>query len=224
MKLTHKSIAIVFSTILLMAISYQANASLVLAQIIDQNTPIKGMTYVDGVLFQEEKLADETYSDQFTGFVLLNPNARPIEYFNVRYNIYDPKTSTLVATLALSGGPEWILVHTAYYSTYPGAEILPWDSPTANLLADGDFHNVLNFSTDTGDQYNFQYKNIIAEVAEPETFFSFSIGLLAIAAIRRKTLPPKISQSSKIFNRKRNRTGASGGIRQIGANNGINSL
>lgn len=184
MDVLHRSIRTIFTAILFFALHSQAHASLILAQIVDENPPIRGLAYVDGVLVQDDVLADETYADRFTGFGFIDPFSRPIDYFNVNYNIYAPDNKTLVATLSLSGGPDFPLVHTFYYSTYPGAALQPWEKPTANLIADGNFHTVLEFTTDNGDEYIFQYKNIIAEVPEPAAIFIFMFGLLCMVVVR----------------------------------------
>ena len=61
----HRSIRTVFAAILILIFHSQAHASLILAQIIDENPPIKGLAYVDGVLIQNDVLADDTYADRF---------------------------------------------------------------------------------------------------------------------------------------------------------------
>lgn len=164
-----------------------AQAALILGQLIDENPPIRGLAYLDGVLIQDIVLAEETFADRFTGFVILDPFARPLDYFNVSYNIYAPDSGALVGLLSMSGGPDWPLVHTAYYSTFPGATLQPIDSPTGNLIADGNFHTVLEFALDNGDQYIFQYKNIPAQIPEPGTVFIFGAGLLGMMALRRRS-------------------------------------
>jgi hypothetical protein len=183
MKIIFQTFAAIITAILLITVTSPVHASVVLAQIIDQNSPIRGITYVDGNLFQDETLAEETYSDRFTGFVLFGLDARPLDYFNVKYNVFAPGNTTLVATLALSGGPDWVLVHTMYYSTYPGAELIPWDSPTATLIADGNFYDVLSFATTEGDTYIFQYKNIMADVPEPKMLSTFFFGFFILISI-----------------------------------------
>jgi hypothetical protein len=185
MSTCHRSVRAIFGAILFLVLHSQVQASLILAQIIDENPPVRGLTYVDGALFQDDVLADETYADRFTGFGFIDPFSRPVDYFNVNYNIYAPDNKTLVATLSLSGGPDFPLVHTFYYSTYPGAVLQPWESPTANLIADGDFHTVVEFTTDNGDEYIFQYKNSVAEVPEPATIFIVMFGLLCLVVARR---------------------------------------
>jgi hypothetical protein len=186
MQTLRKQITVILATIFLLGFHFHADASVILAQIIDENPPIRGVTYVNGVLFQNIVLADETFSDRFTGFLVIDGSSRPLDYFNVTFNIYAPDHEELVATLGMSGGPEWPLIHTMYYSAYPGAELTPWDSPTGNLTADGNFHTVLEFAADNGDQYMFQYKNIMAEVPEPTSTLLLAAGLFVLLIARRR--------------------------------------
>lgn len=188
MNVFHQYVRTVLAAVLFLVVHSHAHASLILAQIIDENSPIRGLAYVDGILIQDDVLADETYADRFTGFAFIDPSSRPVDFFNVSYNIYSPDNQELVATLSLSGGPDFPLVHTFYYSTFPGAVLDPWESPTANLIADGAFHTVLQFTTDNGDEYVFQYKNLVAEVPEPATLLILMIGLLCMFVARRRPL------------------------------------
>jgi len=188
MKLFHQSIRAILVAALCLTVHSHAQGALILAQIIDENPPIRGLAYVDGILFQDQVLAEETYADRFTGFGFIDPFARPIDYFNVRYNIYAPDGQTLAATLSLSGGPEYAMVRAFYYSTYPGAFIEPYESPTADLIADGLFHTVLEFTMDNGDEYVFQYKNIVAEVPEPASLLILIGGLLCMFVARRRSI------------------------------------
>jgi hypothetical protein len=168
------------------AIGVNAQASVIIAQLIDENPSIKGLAYQDGVLIQDNVLAEETYADRFTGFLVIDPFSRPLDYFSLFYNVYAPGDGDLVAVLGLSGGPDWPLIHTAYYSAYPGSVLYPAEFPTAKLIADSNFHTVLQFYTDNGDEYIFQYKNIYSEIPEPQSTLIFLCGLIALLALRRK--------------------------------------
>ena len=169
-----------YSVLFLMILSVAvplAQASVIIAQLIDENPGIRGLTYEDGALIQDMYLGDEFYSERFSGFVLLGTSTLK-DNIDQLINIYDLSGKNLIATLAFGGNLGTNFVHTSYYSSAPGVVLSPLPFSTLMLSANGTFQTVLDFIADNGDQYIFQYKSTTSEIPEPTTLPIFFSGLL----------------------------------------------
>ncbi len=162
-----------------------AHAAVIVAQLIDSNPGIRGLTYIDGLLTQDELLGDEVYDGRFTGFILQDPGLL-VEDVGQRINIFDSGGKNLIATLAYGGNVGTNFVHTSYFSDSDDYELTPVVFPTLSLIADGSMQTVLELSSDTGDQYIFQYQYIPAAVPEPSTIALLSIAACALGFMRRR--------------------------------------
>lgn len=164
-----------------------AQAALILAQLIDTNPGIRGLTYIDGVVTQDELLGDEVYDGRFTGFVLQDPGLLTDD-LGQRINIFDASGVKLIATLSFGGNVGTNFVHTSYFSDSSEFELTPVVFPTMSLSADGTFQTVLEFTSDTGDQYIFQYRYVAAAIPEPSTGLLFIAAIAALGLSQRRRL------------------------------------
>lgn len=162
-----------------------AHASVIVAQLIDSNPGIRGLTYIDGILTQDELLGEEVYAGRFTGFILRDPGLL-VEDVGQRINIFDSGGENLIATLAYGGNVGTNFVNTMYFSDSDNDELTPVVFPTLSLIANGSIQTVLELTSDTGDQYIFQYQYIPATIPEPSTIALLSIATGALGLMRRQ--------------------------------------
>ena len=165
-----------------------AHASVIVAQLIDSNPGIRGLTYIDGILTQDELLGEEVYAGRFTGFILQDPGLL-VEDVGQRINIFDSGGENLIATLAYGGNVGTSFVNTMYFSDSDNDELTPVVFPTLSLIANGSLQTVLELTSDTGDQYIFQYQYIPATVPEPSTLALLVIATGALCFMGRRRRP-----------------------------------
>lgn len=163
----------------------QAHAAVINAQLIDSNPGIRGLTYIDGVLTQDELIGDEVYDDRFTGFILQDPGLL-LEDITKGINIYDSTGTRLIATLAFGANMGTNFVHTSYYSDSTNYVLTPLEFAPVSLIADGTLQTVLEFTADNGDQYIFQYAYVEGTIPEPSSIAIFALALGALGIARRR--------------------------------------
>lgn len=179
-----KRLSFIVAAVLLTLGARGAGAAVILAQIIDMNPPIYGMTYVDGVLTQRTLLGQESYDGRFTGFILLN-SAALREDIDLNVNIFSSSGNRLIGTLAFGGIAGGNFLHTSYFSATPERSLALLPPPSITINADRSFYEVLKFQADNNDQYIFQYKSVEGKVSEPPTALTFAIGVMLICVGRR---------------------------------------